>query len=98
MMKRAIRELKNELQVWHILFAFILVGVTAVTVIRSGEARYITTCHQQAEEWTKKQVIQQLEALPVHAATAQSAIGASDNDSRYMRAYRRCLQEMGIQQ
>lgn len=98
LMKRAIRQLKDELQIWHILVAFILVGVTAVTVTGSGSARYITTCHRQAEEWTKEQVIQQMEALPLHAATAQSTIADSDNESLYTRAYRRCLREMGIQQ
>lgn len=96
-MHRAIRELKDELQIWHLLVALILIGVTATTVIRGGTARYLTTCQQQAEDSAREQVVQQLETLPVNAVVEDQP-DASNTASRYERAYRRCLQDVGIQQ
>lgn len=96
MIKHAIRELKDELQIWHLLVALVLIGVTATWVMRGGTAGSVTTCHEQAEEATKEQVVQQLETLPLTGSTSLTGDGA-ENESRYMRAYRRCLQELGVQ-
>ncbi len=96
MLKHAICELKDELQVWHLLVALMLVGVTATWVMRSGTAGSVTKCHEQAQEATKEQVLQQLETFPLGGSTSVTGNGG-ENESRYMRAYRRCLQELDVQ-